>query len=200
MSKTRDLYPDLFSGETCHLLGGGPSIRNLDLQAIEGDRVIAINNAGLDVYPEADILFAMDERWFNWNRDRLHLNRSRWRVVRFSHKPSFDLPWPLIGIAHDKYGEFSRSLGALAGSSGGAMALNLAALLGASRIVLHGFDMRPGNYHSDHRVATPDKVYPERFIPSFEKMAPHLADLGIDVFNATPGSALTCFPQLEPPP
>lgn len=186
------------TGETIHILGGGPSLAGLDKARLGADVVIAVNNAGLDVMPEAHVLLVMDRRWFDWNRDRLHLNRS---PVCFVRQNQFPKVWELKATAcafdHDKHADLSHTRGMLAGACGGAAAINLAFLMGATRIVLHGFDMRPGNYHADHRVETPDHLYRDVFIPSLERMAAALPPR-VEVVNATPGSALTCFPMLEP--
>lgn len=180
-----------FAGECVHIIGGGPSIADLNTKDLKG-RIIAVNNSGLDKCPTADVLFVMDRRWFDWNAGRLYLNRSRWRVVR--QMPRGPLPWPVEEVKHDKGAALSESWGTLAGASGGAMAINLAWLMGAARIVLHGFEMKPGHYHADHKVGTPEHLYRDVFIPSFERMAEALRGR-CEVVNATPGSALTCFPQ-----
>lgn len=192
------LTPDMFQGETVHILGGGPSMADFDCSVLRLDPVIAVNNAGLDIFPDADILFVMDSRWFNWNRHRVGENHSGIRVTRqFQAPTNWQLPWPVTEVEHDKFGDFSESLDRLAGTHGGAMALNLAALTGAETIILHGFDMRPGNYHTDHKTPSQDHLYQDSFIPSLEGMAPHLARMGVKVGNATPGSALKCFPSTE---
>lgn len=194
------LSRDMFRNETVHILGGGPSIADLDITRLEHDPVIAVNNAGLDVFPDADILLVMDERWLRWNHDRLHLNHSGVRVIRQFQVPRrLKMPWPYIEIGHDKFGEFSWSLDRLAGPCGGAMAINLAALTGASRIILHGFEMHPGHYHNDHQVETNAHLYRDAFIPAIERMAAHLTGR-VEVINATPNSALTCFPTEETSP
>ncbi|WP_300396406.1 hypothetical protein [Henriciella sp.] len=188
---------DAFRGKTISILGGGPSINDLDIRTLGSDPVIAVNNAGLDVFPDADVLFVMDRRWFDWNRERLHLNRSKYRVIRQFQEPrGWELAWPVIELQHDKFGTLSEDPKKLAGACGGAMALNLAYLMGAARIILHGFDMRPGNYHDDHRVKTPVNKYEADFIPSIEAMAVRLEGK-VEVFNATPNSALRCFPLIE---
>jgi len=194
------LPPDLFQGEVVHILGGGPSLNTLEPADLGLDAVIAVNNAGLDFFPDADILFVMDRRWWTWNRSRLDQNRSEYRVARQFHGPEFDAPWPVIEIGHDKFGDLSESHDRLAGTSGGAMALNLAYLLGAATIFLHGFDMRPtGNYHEDHQIPTHTHLYESEFIPSLERMAARLAGK-CTVINATPDSALKCFPTPETAP
>jgi hypothetical protein len=86
----------------------------------------------------------------------------------------------------------------VAGPDSGSNAINLAFLFGARRIVLFGFEMRPGNWHDRHRRVTPPQRYAEKFIPALEAMAVALKREDVEVINATPGSALTCFPIVAP--
>jgi hypothetical protein len=86
------------------------------------------------------------------------------------------------------------------GRNGGYQALNFALLAGAERIVLLGYDMqaRSGqtNWHAAHRRRSDACVYP-LYRAEFARAAPLLAEAGVEVLNATPGSALRCFPSVE---
>lgn len=88
------------------------------------------------------------------------------------------------------------------GSNAGFQAINLAILFGATRIVLVGFDMRhvggKAHFFGDHPPSLrrlDDDGY-RGFVKRFERAAkvlpPH-----ISIVNATPGSALTCFPMMD---
>lgn len=87
------------------------------------------------------------------------------------------------------------------GANSGYQAINLAYLLGASRILLLGFDMKPAgrrmHWFGDHpgklRKALP---FPQ-WIKNFDALAADLRQAGITVLNCTPGSALTCFPRAD---
>jgi hypothetical protein len=85
------------------------------------------------------------------------------------------------------------------GHNSGFQALNLAILLGAARIVLVGFDMRivdgRRHFHGDHPHPLIN-ADPRRFVPHFERAAASLP-VGVEILNATPGSALTCFPAAD---
>jgi len=75
------------------------------------------------------------------------------------------------------------------GDNSGFQAVNLAILFGCTRIILTGFDMRGENKvrpHGDHY---------ERFAKFFDKAAQALE--GVEIINATPNSALNCFPKME---
>lgn len=87
------------------------------------------------------------------------------------------------------------------GYSGGFQSLNLSTLAGPAAIVLLGFDMKqaPGNrnnWHNAHQRTTPAQHY-DVYRRPFEKLGPWLAKLGVEVLNATPDSALTCFPRVD---
>jgi len=55
--------PRLWPGETVFIIGGGPSVRGQNIEALRGRRVIAINSSYL-VAPWADYLIFADERWW----------------------------------------------------------------------------------------------------------------------------------------
>lgn len=88
---------------------------------------------------------------------------------------------------------------------GGHQALNLAILAGASCIVLLGYDLKAGpqvgnrlrnNWHTDHDRQTPRGHY-DLYRRTFNKVPAIVEKLGIEVWNATPGSALDVFPGAE---
>lgn len=179
-----------WKGETCHILGGGKSLAGLDMGLVKG-RIIAINNAYLKA-PEADLLYFSDRRWYDWNRDDLHRYAGPLMVTRdVLRKPCHDVK----RIRRTLKTPLSRDPEFVAGLCSGANAINLAWLYGAGTIVLHGFDMRRGNWHDLHRI--PQKTdFALRFVPYFERMAKELAAEGATVLNATPGSLLDCFPMI----
>lgn len=190
----------LFTGKDVFILGGGPSLKDCNFAALDhpGNAVIAINNA-CELYPACDLVYFADRRWWNWNKDRLRTSGFNPRlVVSRSYIPDremhgYDIKW--IG----RYsGDLSRSPAALAGWCSGANAINLAFLGDARRILLLGFDMRPGNWHELHKEPQKASHFQEHFIPSLTKMSGELRREGAQVFNLTPFSALTCFPSADP--
>jgi hypothetical protein len=183
-----------WAGERAFILGGGPSIADFDPDTIRGKgRVIAVNTAGLDIMPDADVLFAADGRWFQWNADRLHLNRSQYRICR-QMPPADILPWPLLQVKHDRTHGMSLEPDTVSGSCGGAMATCLAFHFGAAEIVWVGFDMKPGNYHDTHKHSTPPHFYERDFMPALRHVVKGIRAQGRRVINATPGSAFDGAP------
>lgn len=178
-------------GEAVFIIGGGPSVKGFDFDRLRGRRIIAVNNAGLDLVPWADVLFWADKRWLDWNVHRLGEHTGQYKVSR---------KLPHIPTGHDikvlrfKPRRLSHLPDAVGGWCGGSSAINLAHLFGARVIVLMGFDMRPGNWHDDHKLPPIDGQHREKFIPVLEAMEPELRACGVVVINTNPRSALRCFP------
>ncbi len=183
--------PRDFEGQAVFIVGGGPSIKGFDFDRLRGHNVIAVNNSGLDLVPWAHVLFWADKRWLEWNNTRLEEHYGKYKVSRKT---------PHIKTAHDikvmqfKAKCFSKQPDAVGGWCGGSSAINLAYLMGAKTIILMGFDMRPGNYHDDHKLPHLEGQHRDKFIPTLEAMAPTLDKLGVTVINTNHRSALRCFP------
>jgi len=83
--------------------------------------------------------------------------------------------------------------------SSGAAAISLAHRLGAKRVILLGFDMRliggQKNWHDDHIEKFHKPFY--RHLKSFPAIARDARELGIEILNATPGSAIKQFPFVD---
>lgn len=88
------------------------------------------------------------------------------------------------------------------GYNSGFQAVNLAALAGARRIVLVGFDMNsPGgrkHFFGDHASPTLNVASAfHLFIQAFNTAAPIYAARGIEIVNASRSTALSCFPRID---
>jgi hypothetical protein len=85
------------------------------------------------------------------------------------------------------------------GSNSGYQAINLAVHLGAKKIVLLGYDMKQArgrnNWHDEPRPHASQDVYEQSMLPHFASLVDPLRELGVEVINATPDSALECFPK-----
>lgn len=193
--------PRLWSGRTVYVLGGGPSLANTDVSRLRGQRVLAVNNAyHLGGWIEA--MFYGDCRWLAEHVDGL----GQFVGLKMTTCPNHDsiLGRSLaIHVLDRKRGDgiYHKPDGVFWNKSSGACAINIAATLGAKRIVLLGFDMRQidghNNWHADHPTKKDHNPY-ARFLAPFPAIARDLATLGIECVNATPGSALTVFPIVEP--
>lgn len=187
--------PREWAGEPAFILGGGASLKGFDASRLIGrGRIIAVNDAGLDLAPFADVLYFADgmSRWFGWNLDRLHLFRGRYCVTRAVDLVTVEAV-TIRRLWRDKASALSRDPTKLAGLCSGSNALNLAYLFGCNPIYLLGFDMGGGHWHDNHKAPARDR-YQADFIPALERMGGELAVEGVDVINCNPASALKCFP------
>ena len=91
------------------------------------------------------------------------------------------------------------------GTNSGYGALALALKLGPPRrIYLLGYDMHPAsdgrhNYHD--RYLNPKRnsqVFADKFLKVFPAITAAAKSLGVEILNATPGSALDVFPIVDP--
>lgn len=190
------------------VLGGGPSLTTAAVATVRaaGVRTIAINNAAIDVAPWADLLYACDSQWWGWHAKSPVLEQWRERCERgdaiaatLENGPMRRrLRW-VRGLRNGGKNGFDDRPDTLRhGGNGGYQAIHLAAHLGASRILLLGFDMRVvdgrSHYHRGHPVRTRPGLYAQLMIPSFETLAPELTTRGVQVLNCSLGSALRAFP------
>lgn len=190
--------PTEWVGETAFILGGGPSLTQEQVDAVRDFRRVALNDAGLVLAPDADVLCWGDPRWYRWNSKDLHRFKGTylvtWRAVQ-----------PIASIQRYKLLQHTSTTRGLStdprfvtGNNTGVGGINLAFLFGARRIVLLGFDMQPvdgkNNWHTRHKKATQASYYKTMFMPEFEKLAVQLRKNDAEVVNCTANSALSCFP------
>lgn len=201
-----DAVPRLWPGATVFVVGGGPSLAALDAERLRGrGRVVAVNEAGLPGeeawrIPFADVHFWGDRRFHDWNRERFSGDFPGLRVTAMGGRRPAAVPidcW----LGRDRKGALSADPARLCGECSGGMAINLAFLAGAARIVLVAFDMRTvggrSHGHDCHKAPSNVRRYDKAFVPAIQRMAPRLRRAGVEVLNATPGSALGCFPILS---
>lgn len=198
--------PPLWEGSTAFVIGGGASLKGLDLSVLRGRRVIAVNNA-FKLVPFADILFFADTRWWRWNGADLgawggrivstckmgeaFLDR---RIQRMNRDYRFDRRQKLLD-----YVPLSEDPTSLSGPDSGYMAINLAYHLGAARIVLLGFDMGftggEAHWHPDHPIETRESNYRDIFLPTYPGLIEALKTRGVEVIRCTP-SRLDFVPEI----
>ncbi|MFN4176430.1 hypothetical protein [Phenylobacterium sp.] len=88
------------------------------------------------------------------------------------------------------------------GGNSGFHAVNLAVQLGVRRIVLVGFDMSLADgvhWHGAHdaRLNNPTAQSLARWAGVLDRQALRLAQLGVEVLNASPVSALAAYPKVS---
>lgn len=191
--------PRIWDGGTCFIVGGGPSLRGFDAERLRGRQVLAVNWS-TDLCPWADALYFADNAFLERNGAVIEA----WPGVAItgSRRAAASLPclrWP----EHRPGGAFSTEPHwTWCGVTSGHTAVNVAGLLGARTIVLLGFDGRigpdgSGNFH-DHAAAPIHAwMYDTHYRPGWRGVAKLAAAAGLEVLNATPGSAITEFPMAD---
>lgn len=199
-SDIRSVLPDnSWSGRRCFIVGGGPSLKGFDWSQLDGELTIAVNRSF--EYFDPTILFSADNRFWRymWNGELGEQSTSLFeKFIGIKVGASTTLMFPESVKTVNVSGEFGRTFkdGIKIGGNSGYAALNLAVCLGANPIYLLGFDM-----HTTHRQEWFHDGYPDNndpvsyrsFQKTLQKIAPKLADWGIQVINLNPDSALKCF-------
>ena len=192
--------------DTVYILGSGMSLDGFDYKKLDGRRVIAVNDAGLRQYPQAHTLISTDAGW--WRRRSGELGAFRGDRIICTE------PEVVSGV-HDERLVIMRRLrqfglsdetGILHGIFTGVhAAINLAAHELARRIVLLGVDLRADDvggrkytYPGEERTTIRTDRQFEQMRRALESCALPLARKGISVLNASPISALTCWPLCAP--
>lgn len=184
-------------GECCIVAAPGPSLSPEVAEACRGDRVIAVNDAYRRL-PFADVLYACDARWWGVHGHCAGFKGEKWSshsrdneklkeadlygltLVKGCNRKGFSLD-----PEHIHYG-----------GNGGFQAVNLAILFGARRIVLVGFDMSGSHFFGFHPKPLRNTRSFDKYIEEFGAAAKMLPS-DIRIVNATPGSALKCFPFVD---
>lgn len=176
----------MWQGQTVAVLASGPSMSLKLAQSLRRPSLrVAVANSTFRLAPWADLLVAADADWWRANPDARDFQGLKvcaddsllWpEVLSLRHTGK-------IGFDDDK--ECIRS-----GGNTGYQAVHIAAQAGASRILLFGFDMRPGHWHDVDREA--DEAHYAEWCRRFATLAVALAGR-VEVLNCTPGSALECF-------
>lgn len=203
MSKV-ETVTEAWKGQTAFILGGGFSLNFFDLSKFKGLNVIGCNDAytlGSDICP---ICCFGDRSWFYKHKDNLKTFAEKGMV--YTH-----LSYPTIDWAHSlkKYETGVHRDGLGWNGNTGSLAINLALILGASRIFLLGYDMcriqDRSNWHKNNirPEATQPFVYANLFIPRYtDTIAPQVKSKfpDVSVYNVTEFSTLkeTIFPWADP--
>lgn len=190
------------------LIGGGPSLRGLDLSKIkEHGRVVLINDAARFI--QGDVLFTADSRWIQ-SRKELMGDWPGWigwkgeeiifTVSRFHRLQNLKTASRITYLERAYPANFSLStkLDQLTvGGNSGFAALNLAFLKRSKTVYLLGFDLAPGphaNWHDGYKDQNrlSNHGYYKGWNLSFTKVASQLKGR-VQVINLNQDSAVRCF-------
>ena len=196
--QTRGVWsvPRDWPGATVVCLATGPSLTQADVDLVRGGgrRVIAINDA-YRLAPWADVLYACDGSWW-----QAHDGVPGFRGMKISTTKNAK-QWGLCVELGADEGLSLDPTTLCHGGNSGYQAVNLAVLFGAARILLLGYDCKPDpegkthffGVHRHNPVAPPFAIFAMHW-PSI--VAP-LRAAGVEIWNCTRSTALTCFPRVS---
>jgi hypothetical protein len=195
--------PQMWSGETVFIVGGGPSLRGVDLYPmLKARRTIGVNYSAI-FNPWMEVCWFGDCRWFDWNVDKL----KDWPGLRVTCCERLHVvPWIRVMKRSKKGKGIETEPGRVCWNWNSAgSAINFAFHLGSRRIVLLGIDLKRDeqnntHFHDEYAKVNPRQVSIEytykRFIEGFNQIAKDAEQLGVEIINGNPDSRLEAFPRV----
>jgi hypothetical protein len=190
------ITPD-WAGQPAFIICGGPSAAEQGIERLRGRRVIVIN-ASVKAAPWADILIFADDNPWRWYRSEIEAFNGR--VVKvYDGKPSARFPVRFEQYRKTRPPVLSRDPSCLTlARTTTTGAINLAAHLGSRLIVTLGLDgKRSEDGRSHHHKPHPKPPMLgcwEKHRKELCSIVPSLKEWGVEVLNASPGSACDAFP------
>lgn len=182
------------------IVGGGPSVKEIDLDKLKGKKIIAVNNA-YKLFSELTAIYWADGSWADQHHKGLDQHSCQLRF-HSRNKPKLDdkHKGPYGCTVLKKTGDYGYDPEPhhVRGNNSGVQALNLIINMKPKRIFLLGFDMRridnKTHWHDDHILQVPSDVYTDMFIPSINSLAEELKNYNTpDIINCSLYSAVRCF-------
>ena len=173
-------------------LASGPSLTQEDVDLVKGwrdntpDGFVIAANTTFRIAPWADAMFAMDPKWW-----KVHYREvcDVFEGERFT-TATLDSRFALTRL--DRFSNYRNS---------GAACIALAAMKGADRIVMLGYDcMKDGDkahWHGSHPAGMSDAKTVALWPVIFDRLAKDMRRKGVQVVNASRRTALKCFPRMD---
>lgn len=189
-----------WEGQPVFILAGGPSVLGHDLSMLKGHRVIAINSAHL-TYPAADVLYYTDDDW--WTHVGSKEPAFAGEIVTTSGiGPRAPRPVTRLIKVDPGKGFSTDSERAAVSATSVSGGLHVAVHRGGHPVFVCGVDGKVGTdgrrHHHDGRYKNPlIKGWEKRHNAELERLAQSIRALGVDVYNCSPVSDLSCWPKLS---
>jgi hypothetical protein len=209
-------YSRWLAGETVFLLGGGPSLADVDLGRLAGRKTLAMNNV-IEIFPTPTAWLCVDDPAkfpVPWHvNSTLKLLPRAWALRESDGRPFADVPSVRFYLRNGRFdaerfvGERTVNWGSEKRWGGGRSvmlaALKLLLYFGASRVVLLGCDFhmdprRPYAHSApkDERGCKSNNRKFEMLNRRLIDLRPHLERAGMRVVNASPGPRLEAFERV----
>ena len=180
------------------IIGGGNSLERFDWSLLKDESTIGCKDSFMHGHRICKICIFGDVKWFeSFKQKLLHYkgtvftNSLQLQKTRLSWL--WTIPRKFLGLHKDALGWNTNT---------GAVAINLALLLGAKRIFLLGFDMHlskdgRSNWHRN-KLNKPDKTIYTKFLKGFVRLVADLKEKfpNVEIVNVTDDSALNLFPKI----
>lgn len=188
--------PKIWPDSTIIIIGGGPSVKKIDIDLLWKHRTIGVNHA-ISLGP-VDMLWFGDFNFYKSNELKINAFAGL-KCTCACEIPELD--WPAmkrVRRAEKIWGIESERADAVAwNNNSGGSAINIAYHLGAKRIALVGFDMRrigsATHFHDFYGKRSKEKDPYIRHMKCFDSIAEDANKLGLEIVNCTPGSKITQF-------
>lgn len=188
-----------WQGEDVFIIGGGSSLKYFNWNLLRNELTIGCNSAFTLGSKICKVCIFGDLKWFKKFKDEFET----FQGVIFTNNPQLvhsELDW-LWTMRRENHGLHKEALGWNACT--GALAINLALLLGAKRVFLLGFDMaldkvgKP-NWHTQPLIDRPRNEIYDKFVRGMKRVAADLPKVfpGTEIINVTDCSNLDVFPKV----
>lgn len=190
----------LWSGATAVCIGSGPSLTPADVDYVRGKARVIVVNTTYQLAPWADVLYAADAPWWDHYAGAPDFGGLKVSIEQTIAGERGRRPQERWGVTVLKntgvHGLEQDPSGLRTGRNSGYQAIGLAYHLGASRIVLLGYDMRGAHWHPAHPASVRKGMHHHLWRQAFATLAEPLRAAGVTVVNASRETALDAFPRM----
>lgn len=187
---------------TIAVVAGGPSLLGFEWGRLRlpGVDVVAVNLA-FRVLPFARLLWWSDQRFFRWHEDGIRAHAAEYKATAYLAGDKAPYPDYVTTLKFSGERGYDPTPGHLRhGNTSTYAALHVGVSAGARRVAVFGLDMRrfeglPAHWHEDHPIQGDAGSYAKMII-NFGHLARDLSNMGIEVVNASPDSALEAFQKV----
>jgi hypothetical protein len=175
-------------GEKVACVASGPSLTADDVEQLRGRCKVIVVNTSFRMAPWADALYAMDSPWHQHHRKELEQSFGGQRYGLYTTCAAHGAV-PMCNKPHF-----------FAASNSGAGAIGLALYLGASRILLLGYDGKPSpagqvHWHPDHPKGLSNGKSMPRWPNAMRQVASRAKVAGVPVVNCSRDTIYDAFPR-----
>lgn len=192
---------EFWKDQDVFIVGGGPSLKGFEFSRLQGKNVIGCNSAALLIEKIVDVLLFSDIDWYFQNKTRL----SKFQKLLITQNEGLycysrqeEIIPNLKFMRREMDGLHKEALGF--GGNTGCSAVNLALILGASRVFLLGIDCCGGIRNEHHFFGDEERAHESealymKFREGFQAIWSDLPKVFPDrkIYNCNPSSSMRFF-------